>query len=134
MTETTITGTVADGRGYAAYEFSSALEKLALRAVGPIEGPIRRLALSTVQDLIGFWALWHLEGGFVGLERVGMARASIYRKIKLFKDSFGEHPDVYRFPGLEADPEKYLEAFEFGHTALPRVLVDGRESPAMLPR
>ena len=34
-----------------------------------------------VADLFGFWLLWHLEGGFEGLERLGMNRATIYRKI-----------------------------------------------------
>jgi hypothetical protein len=35
--------------------------------------------------LVGFWAIWRLAGGFEGLQRMGMSRASIYRRIKLFR-------------------------------------------------
>jgi hypothetical protein len=142
MTETaaaeTVVESVGDGRGVAELGWRAAVEKLALKAAIPMEPLSRRVALGTVQDLIGFWALWQLEGGSAGLERLGMPRATIYRKVKLFRESFGAHPDVFNFPGLAADPERYLEAFGLPEgveaPTMPRVLAGGREGPAKLPR
>ena len=37
---------------------------------GRIESALEPLATQTVEDLIGFWVMWHLYGGFEGLERV----------------------------------------------------------------
>lgn len=58
----------------------------------------------------GFWLLWHLEGGFEGMRRLGLSEASIYRKIKTFRESFGAHPDEFQFPGVMIDVETYLRA------------------------
>ena len=130
--------TIGDGRGVAEVGWKAAVEKLALKAAIPMEPLLRRFALGEVQDLIGFWALWHLEGGSAGLERLGMPRSTIYRKVNLFRESFGVHPDVFAFPGLTADPETYLESFGLpdGVEApdMPRVLALGRTAPAKLPR
>ena len=60
-------------------------------------------AAGSIVDLIGFWAVWHLEGGFEGLQRMGMSRASIYRRIKLFRIAFGAHPDEFEMPGIKLD-------------------------------
>jgi hypothetical protein len=49
-----------------------------------------------VADLIGFWALWHLEGGFEGVECFGYSQATIYRKVKRFRRVFGAHPEAPR--------------------------------------
>ena len=129
---------VGDGRGVAEVGWKAAVEKLALKAAIPMEPLLRRAALGTVQDLIGFWALWQLEGGSAGLERLGMPRSTIYRKVNLFRESFGAHPDVFSFPGLRADPETYLESFGLpdGVEApdMPKVLAHGRTGPAKLPR
>ena len=134
----TVSESVGEGRGVAELGWRAALEKLALKAAIPMEPAVRRVALGTVQDLIGFWALWQLEGGMPGLERLGMPRATIYRKVKLFRESFGAHPDVFDFPGLTADPEGYVEAFGLPEGVegpdMPRVLALGREGPAKLPR
>lgn len=142
MSETTASGpvveSIGDGRGVAAVGWKAAVDKLALKAALPLEPVIRRVALGTVQDLIGFWALWHLEGGSAGLERLGMPRSTIYRKVNLFRESFGAHPDVFTFPGLTADPEAYLESFGLPDgvepVSMPRVLAAGRTEPAKLPR
>ena len=32
-----------------------------------------------------------------------MSRASIYRRIKLFRIAFGAHPDEYEMPGITLD-------------------------------
>ena len=58
----------------------------------------------------GFWLVWQLEGGFEGMRRLGMSEASIYRKVKAFRETFGAHPDEYVFPGVTVDVEAYLRA------------------------
>ena len=55
----------------------------------------------------GFWVVWHLEGGFEGLRATGMSRASIYRRVKLFRIAFGMHPDEFVMPGVTLDLEEY---------------------------
>lgn len=39
-----------------------------------------------------------------------MSRASIYRRIKLFRTSYGAHPDEYELPGVRVDLAEYLAA------------------------
>ena len=60
-------------------------------------------------DLVGFWVVWHLEGGFEGLQGMGMSRASIYRRIKLFRIAVGAHPDEFVMPGVTLDLAAYRE-------------------------
>lgn len=96
-----------EGRGVArrAWDaYSSAVRKASRPAVEPLA---RKLAVPAAMDLTGFWLLWHLEGGFEGLRRIGMSRASIYRRIRLFRAAMGVHPDEYRMPGLTWDVEAY---------------------------
>ena len=51
-----------------------------------VQGLSRKLALPRFRLIwMGFWLVWHLEGGFEGLRGLGMSRASIYRRIKLFR-------------------------------------------------
>jgi hypothetical protein len=76
---------------------------------GPAMEPIaKRVAAPAAVDLIGFWLVWHLHGGFEGLQQLGMSRASIYRRIKLFRSSYGVHPDEFELPGVTLDIETYL--------------------------
>jgi hypothetical protein len=124
-----------DGYGLAAGKWDAAAS--ALVRGGLIEVGARRVALEDVQSLVGFWALWQLEGGFAGMQRIGYAPATIYRKIKSFREVFGKHPDQFPFPGLTADPAAYLEYMgldqdddRVGH--FPRVLKDARTGPARL--
>lgn len=63
-------------------------------------------------DLMGFWLTWHLEGGFEGLRRLGMSRATIYRKIKWFRAATGQHPDEYELRGVTIDVAEYLGGSE----------------------
>ena len=56
----------------------------------------------------GFWLVWQLEGGFEGLKRKGMSDSAIWRQVKLFRDTFGQHPDDFRMPGVTIDVEEYL--------------------------
>ena len=38
-----------------------------------------------VEDMIGFWVMWHLYGGFEGLEEFGMHKSTIWRKVARFR-------------------------------------------------
>jgi hypothetical protein len=55
-----------DGRGIArrAWEgYVGAVTDVTTPAIEPV---VRKYAASSVVDLVGFWAVWHLEGGFEG--------------------------------------------------------------------
>jgi hypothetical protein len=67
----------------------------------------RKIAIGPAIDLTGFWLMWHLEGGFEGLRTLGMSRASIYRRVKLFRLATGRHPDEYEMPGVTLDVGEY---------------------------
>ncbi len=54
-------------------------------------------------ELIGFWVAWHLAGGFDNLERGGWHRATIFRKIRRFRATYGAHPDEFVFPWIHLD-------------------------------
>ena len=54
-------------------------------------------------ELIGFWVAWHLAGGFDNLERGGWHRATIFRKVRRFRATYGAHPDEFVFPWIELD-------------------------------
>ena len=99
-----------EGRGVArkAWEsYVAVVGKVTAPAVTPLA---RKFAAPAVVDLVGFWTVWHLEGGFEGLRKMGMSRASIYRRIKLFRIAFGAHPDEFVMPGITLD----LAAFQQG--------------------
>ena len=80
-------------------------------ALTPFVRPaVEPVARQMVEDLFGFWLLWHLYGGFEGLEKFGMHPSTIWRKIARFRKMTGQHPDVFRMPGVEIDPEAYWAA------------------------
>jgi hypothetical protein len=100
-----------EGRGIArrAWEgYVGAVGKVATPAIRPL---VRKYAAGSIVDLVGFWAVWHLEGGFEGLQRMGMSRASIYRRIKLFRVAFGAHPDEFEMPGIALDLVAFREGW-----------------------
>jgi hypothetical protein len=79
---------------------------------GPmLRGPIRHAGATETADMLGFWLLWHLYGGFEGLEEIGMHRSTIFRKVKRFRTYFKVHPDEYKVPGVTLDPETFWKAF-----------------------
>jgi hypothetical protein len=57
-------------------------------------------------ELIGFWVVWHLAGGFAALEEGGWHRATIFRKIRRFRARYGAHPDEYTFSFIRLGCEK----------------------------
>jgi hypothetical protein len=100
-----------EGRGIArrAWEaYAGAVTKAATPALRPL---VAKYAAGSIVDLVGFWAIWHLEGGFEGLLRMGMSRASIYRRIKLFRLAFGAHPDEFEMPGITLDLAAYRDGW-----------------------
>ena len=102
-----------EGQGVArrAWEsYAATVGKVTRPALRPL---VTRYAAGSIVDLVGFWCVWHLEGGFEGLQRMGMSRASIYRRIKLFRIAFGAHPDEFEMPGITLD----LVAFREGWAA-----------------
>jgi hypothetical protein len=85
------------------------------RTIGPSVAPILKpvaepIGRQVVEDLIGFWVMWHLYGGFEGLEKFGMHRTTIWRKVARFRDIIGEHPDTYEMPGVKVDAKAYWES------------------------
>jgi hypothetical protein len=81
------------------------------RAGKPIIEPLAgRVSAAVVTDLLGFWLTWHLEGGFEGLEAIGMHRATIFRKVSRFRSVFGKHPDEFEMPGVTIDLDTYHAA------------------------
>ncbi len=79
--------------------------------IAPVLDPaIRRLAHKMTADLVGFWAVWHLHGGFEGLVESGMHPSTVWRKVKRFRQVFGEHPDTFSMPGVTIDAVAYWEA------------------------
>jgi hypothetical protein len=100
-----------EGRGIAKRAWDAyvkAANRVGRPVLDPVLSPIaNRLAPSLVVDLVGFWLTWHLYGGFEGLERLGMHRTTIYRKVSRFRQVFGVHPDEWEFPGVTVNPAEY---------------------------
>lgn len=73
-------------------------------ALRPVSDPIAQIVGRKItEDLVGFWVMWHLCGGFEGLERYGMHKSTIWRKVAKFRTVTGKHPDEYRFAGITID-------------------------------
>ena len=102
----------AAGRWRQAWDaYSRAVNRVAGPALRPVVDPVALvIAGRIVEDLVGFWLLWHLEGGFEGLQKLGMSRSAVYRRIASFRKHFHAHPDDYVFPGVTLDVEAYLLA------------------------
>ena len=96
----------AEGRGVARRAWD-AYQGGVRKAIGPL---VRPVAVGQAVDLVGFWVVWHLHGGFEGLLELGMPRSTIYWHIKKFRTAYGAHPDEYTFPGIALDREAYWAA------------------------
>ena len=60
-----------------------------------------QVASRRIEELLGFWLLWHTSGGFEGLQdRFGMSHTTIFRRVKAFREMFGAHPDDFDLPGV----------------------------------
>src|SRR5271154_2341599 len=103
-----------EGKGRARQVWDSyrrAIDKTVMPVVLPVARPgAEALARKWMVDLLGFWMLWHLYGGFEGLEEFGMHPSTIWRKVSRFRQVFGKHPDEFEFPGVTIDPKAYWAA------------------------
>lgn len=103
-----------EGRGLARRAWEAYVKKVepVTKAATPVLEPVAMAwGRKRAGDMIGFWTLWHVFGGFEGLEtRYGMHRATIWRKVAQFRQMFGEHPDVYRFEGITIDSASFWKA------------------------
>lgn len=93
-----------EGRARARWDAVPGMAKYNSPVSLPVVGALAR---SWTEELLGFWLLWHIHGGFDGLERWGMNRATIFRKVGRFRDAFGEHPDTFEMPGISIDVAAY---------------------------
>lgn len=90
------------------YAANAAVNKPVYRALPFVKSLLRGYTASNAFDLFGFWVAWRLVGGFEGMQReFGMSRSSVFRRVALFRRVFGEHPDVYEFPGITVDPAAF---------------------------
>lgn len=97
-----------EGKGIARRAWEAYAEQVNRRKIPVVDPLAQRLAAPIAVDLMGFWMMWHLHGGFEGLRtEVGMSRASIYRRVKLFRSSYGWHPDEFELPGVSLDVAAY---------------------------
>jgi hypothetical protein len=73
----------------------------------PAAAPVAR---SVVEDLVGFWVMWHLYGGFEGLVSFGFHPTTVWRKVKRFRVMTGQHPDEFEMTGVKIDAPAYWAA------------------------
>jgi hypothetical protein len=109
-----------EGKGKAKGRFERAWDSYA-RGVNSVTGQAgtklaKSMGAATAVDLFGFWLTWQTEGGFEGLQRLGMSRSAIYRRIGLFRKFMGVHPDEYEMPGVTID----VQAYQIG-TGIPAI-------------
>jgi hypothetical protein len=87
--------------------YANAVKKVTTPILLPV---LRPYTSATVVDLFGFWVVWHLHGGFEGLQQLGMSRPAIFRRVSMFRQAFGEHPDTFEMPGVILNRDAYWAA------------------------
>ena len=99
-----------EGKGKARRAWDAYAKAVNGVALPVLEPSIRSFASSVTVDMMGFWVTWHIHGGFEGLVNLGMHPSTVWRKVKRFRTIFGVHPDEFRLPGVEINPEAYWDA------------------------
>lgn len=100
------------GKGKARAAWDAYARTMNRHAPAPVKAYNRSVAAKQVSELVGFWVLWHLYGGFEGMvDRIGMHPTTVWRKVKRFRTVFHQHPDVFEMPGITVDPAAYWAAF-----------------------
>lgn len=99
------------GRARAAWDaYARTVSKVSEPVIVPLITPVaRRIAATQVADLLGFWMLWHLHGGFEGLVELGMHPSTVWRKVNKFRTVFKVHPDEFELPGITLDVGEYWD-------------------------
>jgi hypothetical protein len=91
------------------YKTNKSVNKRIFGAFPELRQLLRGYAGARLLDLFGFWLMWQACGGFDGTQKaLGISKSQMYRRIALFREAFGEHPDVCEFPGLTIDPAEFL--------------------------
>jgi len=91
------------------YKANKAVNKRLFGAFPELREMLRGHAGARMLDLFGFWLMWQISGGFDGTQKaLGISKSQMYRRIALFREAFGEHPDVCEFPGITVDPPAFL--------------------------
>jgi len=99
-----------EGKGRARRAWDAYAKGVNALALPLLEPSIAHVANTMTVDLVGFWVMWHLQGGFEGLVEFGMHPSTVWRRVKRFRMAFGMHPDEYRLPGVPVDPREFWEA------------------------
>ena len=100
-----------EGRGIAQRAWAAYSKQVKRSPAAPyLHKLLKPYGARTATDILGFWLAWHLEGGFEGMERLGMERSTIFRRIKRFRQVTGSHPDEYQLPGVTIDVAVYRQA------------------------
>jgi hypothetical protein len=99
-----------EGRGIARRAWESYARGVNRAAMPLLERVAKRVSAAVVTDLVGFWLVWHVKGGFEGLEGLGMHRSTIFRKVARFRRVFGKHPDEFTLPGVTIDVGEYVRS------------------------
>jgi hypothetical protein len=91
------------------YKANKSVNKRIFGAFPELRTMLRGYAGARLLDLFGFWLMWQACGGFEGTQRaLGISKSQMYRRIALFREAFGEHPDVCEFPGLSVNPAEFV--------------------------
>jgi hypothetical protein len=106
-----------EGKGRARRAWDAYAKTVNAAGLPILEPAIRRVAVRWSEDLLGFWLMWHIYGGFEGLAELGMHPSTIWRKIGRFRKAFGMHPDEFRLPGVELNLPKVWSAARQDPTA-----------------
>ena len=106
-----------EGRAKTAYESAyevylktnTAINKRLFGAFPELREMLRGYTGARLVDLFGFWLMWQACGGFEGTQKaLGISKSQMYRRIALFREVFGEHPDVCEFAGITVDSVEFL--------------------------
>lgn len=98
------------------YKVNKATNKRLFGAFPELRQMLRGYAGARLLDLIGFWLMWQLCGGFENTQKaLGISKSQMYRRIAQFREAFGEHPDVYKFEGIELNPAEFAAGFAARH-------------------
>jgi len=91
------------------YKANKSVNRRIFGAFPELRTMLRGYAGARLLDLFGFWLMWQACGGFEGTQKaLGISKSQMYRRIALFREAFGEHPDVCEFPGLTVNPAEFV--------------------------
>lgn len=91
------------------YKTNTAFNKRLFGAFPELRQAFKGQVGARILDLFGFWFMWQISGGFEGTQKaLGISKSQMYRRVALFRQAFGEHPDICEFPGITVDPAAFL--------------------------